>query len=73
MEILRYEWRDDDAGRLEIADAGGNERDAFAGFDQGEDAGPGGGGVDDVGREAGGGAERDDAVEEHGRHLPIAE
>ena len=48
----------------EMLDSRGDDGDAFAGFDEGEDAGPGGGCVDDIGREAFGGAERDDAVEE---------
>jgi len=53
-----------EAAGAEVLNAGRDERDAFAGFDEREDAGPGGGGVDDVGGEAFGGAEGDDAVEE---------
>ena len=53
-------------GGAEVADSGGDERYAFAGFDEGEDAGPGGGSVDDVRGEAGGGAEGEHGVVEGG-------
>jgi hypothetical protein len=73
VEIVLGERGEGDTGGTEVANAGGDEGDAFAGFDEGEDAGPGVGGVDDVGREAGGGAEGNDAVEEDGSHLAVAE
>jgi len=53
-----------EAAGAEVLDAGGDEADTFAGFYQREDTGPGAGGVDDVGREAFGRAEGDDAIEE---------
>ena len=53
--------------------AGGDDGDAFAGFDESEDAGPGGGCVDDVWREAFCRAERDDAVEEEWCGLAVGD
>jgi hypothetical protein len=66
VEILRDEGRDNDPWRTDIADARGNQCDAFAGFDECENAGPGGRGTDDVRRKAGSRAQSDDAVEETG-------
>lgn len=39
----------DETGTAEVLDAGGYEGDAFTSFDEGEDAGPSGGAVDDIG------------------------
>jgi hypothetical protein len=73
VEILRNELSDHDSWGTEVTNSGGNEGDALAGFDEGEDAGPGGGGVDDVRGETCVGAEGDDTVEEGWGHLAIAE
>ena len=53
MRGLRGKAAEDDAWGTEITNARGDKGDSLAGFDKREDTGPGGGGVDDVRREAG--------------------